>query len=229
VHHYASDVHRKFAKKYACCVYGFSCASDRLHKRSSIDIIRNMKERYGEIAKQILLTVGIAGVVVVAVAAPGVVLTAKLFDKNQQGFSKKDQKQKTAQAMRRLQKNNLLYIKERKGKLTIELTKEGKRKFGEIQLDRLQIVKPSRWDKKWRIVVFDIPDKSFRRARDVLREKLKAWNFYPLQKSVWVCPWPCENEIQLVAELYDIAVYVNVIVAEKILDDTLARKHFGLS
>ena len=188
-----------------------------------------MKERYGEIAKQILVTVGIAGVVVLAAAAPGVLYIAKLFDQNQQRFPKKYKAQKAAQAIRRLQKNRLVLVKEKKGKFVVELTKEGKRKFNEIQFEKLQITKPPRWDKKWRIVIFDIPDKSFKRARDVLRSKLKEWNFYPLQKSVWVCPWPCENEIQLVAELYGIAPYVNIVVAEKILEDHSVREHFDVS
>lgn len=191
--------------------------------------IESMQERYGEIAKQILVTVGIAGVVVLAAAAPGVLYAAKLFDKDQRRFSKKDRTQKAAQAIRRLQKNRLIVVKERRGKFVVELTKEGKRKFKEIQFENLQITKPPRWDKKWRIVIFDIPEKSFKRARDVLRGKLKEWDFYPLQKSVWVCPWPCENEIQLVAELYGIAPYVNIVVAEKILEDLSIRKHFGVS
>ncbi|MEK7542667.1 MAG: hypothetical protein AAB524_03120 [Patescibacteria group bacterium] len=188
-----------------------------------------MKERYGEIAKQILVIIGVAGVVVLAAAAPGVLYAAKLLDKNQSQFPKKDRTQRTTQAIRRLQKNRLLTIKEKKGKFVVELTKEGKRKFKEIQFEKLQITKPPRWDKKWRMVIFDIPDKSHKRARDVLRGKLKEWNFYPLQKSVWVCPWPCENEIQLVAEMYGIASYINVVVAEKILDDLSTREHFGVA
>lgn len=188
-----------------------------------------MKERYGEIAKHILVAVGVAGVVVLAAAAPGVLYATKLFDKNQGWFPKKDRTQKATQAIRRLQKNRLLIIKEKKGKFVVELTKEGKRKFGEIQFERLQITKPPHWDKKWRIVIFDIPDKSFKRARDVLRGKLKEWEFYPLQKSVWACPWPCENEIRLVAELYGVAPHVNIVVAEKILDDLSIREHFGVA
>lgn len=205
------------------------CASDRLYKEYGRCTILNMKERYGEIAKLILVTVGVAGIMVLAAAAPGVLYAAKLFDKGQGRFPKKDRVRKTTQTIRRLQENRLLSIKEKRGKFVVELTKEGKRKFKEIQFERLQITKPPQWDKKWRIVIFDIPDKSFKRARDVLRGKLKEWEFYPLQKSVWVCPWPCENEIQLVTELYGIAAYVNVVVAEKILDDLSIREHFGVT
>ena len=188
---------------------------------------------YGEITKQILLLVGVAGVLVIAAAAPGVLLAVKLFEQNKRSFPKKYEKRKAAQTIRRLRKNHLLTVKEKDGKFILELTDEGRRTFKEIQdresqLEKLQIKKPPRWDRKWRIVIFDIPDTSHKRARDILREKLKKWEFYPLQKSVWACPWPCENEIQLATELYEISRYVNVIVAEKILADSSLRKYFCL-
>ena len=188
---------------------------------------------YGEITKQILLLVGVAGIVVIVAAAPGVVLAAKLFEKDKRRFPKKSEKQKAARTLRRLQENNFLKVKKVKGRFVFELTDKGRRVFGEIQrkesqLAKLRISKPPHWDGKWRIVLFDIPDQSHKRARDILRAKLKEWEFYPLQKSAWVCPWPCENEIQLAAELYGISRYVNVVVAEKISDDIPLRKHFAL-
>lgn len=188
-----------------------------------------MKERYGEIAKYILISIGIAGIVVLAAAAPGALYIAKAFPRDRERFPKKPKPKSMARSIRGLQKNELLTIKEKNGKMEIRLTEKGKQKFKEIQLEKLQITRPPYWDKRWRIVIFDIPDKSLKQARDVLREKLKEWNFYPLQKSVWVCPWPCENEIQLVAELYAVAPYVNIILGEKIVGDTLLRKHFNVS
>ncbi|HEY4509526.1 MAG TPA: hypothetical protein VJC15_00885 [Candidatus Paceibacterota bacterium] len=188
---------------------------------------------YGEIAKQVLLLVGVAGIVVVAAAAPGMMLAVKLFEKDKRRFSKKPEKQKAARTLRRLQQNNLLTVEEKDGKFVFELTDKGKQIFEEIQrreskLAKLQITKPPHWDGKWRIALFDLPEQSHKQARDVLRGKLKKWEFYPLQKSAWVCPWPCENEIQLAAEIYKISRYVSVVVAEKISNDMPLRKHFGL-
>ncbi|MBI4008672.1 transcriptional regulator PaaX, partial [Candidatus Roizmanbacteria bacterium] len=42
-----------------------------------------------------------------------------------------------------------------------------------------------KWDGKWRIVIFDIPEVN-KRIRQVLRETLKVLEFWPLQKSVWI-------------------------------------------
>jgi CRISPR/Cas system-associated endoribonuclease Cas2 len=204
------------------------CNGDRLYKVLIIAYHKTMKERYGEITKQILIAVGVTGVVVLAAAAPGVLLAAKLLPQEQQYHLQKSKKKSVERSIEGLQKNRLLVVKEKNGKIEIKLTKKGKHKFREIQLEKLKITKPPHWDKKWRVAIFDIPDRSFKSAREVLRSKLKEWDFYLLQKSVWVCPWPCEDELQLIAELYGIAPYVNIIVAEKIFADTAARKHFGL-
>lgn len=188
-----------------------------------------MKGRpYAEIAKQIFLILGVAGVVVVVAAAPGVVLALKLFEQSGRRFPKNYKPKNAARSLRELTKNKFIEIKQKHGTFEIKLTKKGRERFKDVQLRDLQIPKHFLWDKKWRIVIFDIPDKSYRRAREVLREKLKEWEFYPLQKSVWVYPWPCEDEVQLVAELYGVSPFVNIVVADKIVDDISVREHFNL-
>lgn len=44
------------------------------------------------------------------------------------------------------------------------------------------------WDRRWRIVVFDIPEKT-RKTRDYLRAKLYELGFGMLQESVWITPF----------------------------------------
>jgi DNA-binding transcriptional regulator PaaX len=187
-----------------------------------------MRERYGEITKQVLVAVGIASVVVIVAAAPGLVLAAKLLPQEQWKSLEEPKKKSVERSIQGLQRNKLLTLRKKNGTIEIALTKEGKQKFKEIQFDKLQIAKPPHWDGKWRVLIFDIPDKSFKTAREILRRKLKEWSFYPLQKSVWVCPWPCEDELRLIAELYEVAPYVNIMVVEKILADTAIKKHFAL-
>lgn len=184
--------------------------------------------KYSEVAKQIFAILAVTSAVVVVAAAPGVLVVAKLFEQNNQRFPKKYEKKSAARSLRGLERKKFVEIREKNGKFEIRLTKNGRKKFKEIQLGNIQIVKPAHWDKKWHMVIFDIPDKSFKRGREALRGKLKQWEFYQLQKSVWVCPWPCENEIQMVAELYGISRYVNIAVAERIIDDITLKRHFHL-
>lgn len=84
-----------------------------------------------------------------------------------------------AQALKRLRENGLVdFIDDEK--LMFGLTDQGKEKavLAKIKLD------DQKWDGKWRLVMFDVPEKS-RAVRDLLRSKLKQWDFIHLQQSVW--------------------------------------------
>lgn len=50
------------------------------------------------------------------------------------------------------------------------------------------------WDKKWRIVIFDISEKN-RLSRDILRDKLFSIGFGRWQESVYITPHSVEQEI----------------------------------
>ena len=45
-----------------------------------------------------------------------------------------------------------------------------------------------RGDKRWQMVVFDIPEK-YRGQRDIFRHKLKFLGYRQLQRSIWVSPY----------------------------------------
>lgn len=72
-----------------------------------------------------------------------------------------------------------------------------------------------KWDKKWRIVIFDIPEE-LHNNRIRFRKKLQSLGFYMLQKSVFVFPYPCEEELGHVASNLEISDYIDVIIAENI-------------
>lgn len=63
--------------------------------------------------------------------------------------------------------------------IILKLTEQGK--------DYLKIenaLKNEKWDGKWRLVIFDIPETK-RGLRNTLRQKLKEWGFKYWQKSLW--------------------------------------------
>lgn len=113
------------------------------------------------------------------------------------------------------------------GSFSLVLTSEGKRRAKLLELfGRLDGFKrPNRWDKKWRIVLFDIPEKD-RVFRDILREHLKNLDFYKLQQSVFISPWPIERPILGLIGIYEAEPYVRVITAETIDNEEQLKKHF---
>lgn len=83
------------------------------------------------------------------------------------------------------------------------------------------------WDKKWRIVSFDIPEKQ-KNAREALRKKLRDLDFYPLQKSMFVLPYPCQDEIDFIAEIFQIRKNITYFETTLISNEGKIRAYFNL-
>ncbi len=131
--------------------------------------------------------------------------------------------------LKRLKKQKYVTIHEsRDGKVTITITKNGMVRALTYELNTLSIQKPTRWDGKWRVVIFDVPEKD-KKLRDTFRMRLRQMGLYQLQKSVYVSPYPSFNEIEFLRELYGIAVTVLYLTVEKIEDDAFLRTHFDLA
>ena len=142
--------------------------------------------------------------------------------------SKKFSRKQFDYAIYNLKKRKLIEVIQEKGDcIKVQLTNTGKKRVREFCFDALAIKKPKHWDKKWRIVIFDIPVRK-NRAREALREKIKELGFFQLQKSVWIFPYPCEDEILLVAEIYEIIPYIEIITAGRILHENKLIRFFDL-
>lgn len=185
--------------------------------------------KYSNLSKDILFILAATGIITIAATSPFFLINlAKFFIKNKKYLKKEYDKDKVVAAFERLKRNRLIILKETDGKFTVELTKNGRRRVEEIKFDDMAIKIPLVWDGKWRIIIFDIPEKQGKRARNALREKLQKLGFYQLQKSVWALPYPCEKEIHFLCELFNINRFVNIITADKIYNDIIVKKYFKL-
>lgn len=141
---------------------------------------------------------------------------------------RKINRQALERAINSLYTSHLLEEKDNKdGTSTLILSENGKQKALRFNIDKLEIKKPSKWDGKWHIVMFDIPEK-LKRLRDSLRLHFREIGLIELQKSVLVHPYPCSNEIEFIVELYNARKYVRFIVAEKIDNELHLKKKFKL-
>ena len=137
-------------------------------------------------------------------------------------------KQSLKRAIKRLYESRLVDEKQNKDdSVTLVLTENGKKKALTYQLDEMRIKKPEKWDRKWRVVLFDIPENR-KKIREALRHHLKNLEFYEFQKSVFVHPFDCENEINFLIEFYNIRPYVRFILAETIDNELHLKKYFRL-
>lgn len=165
------------------------------------------------ITKSLLLTLGAGAVIGIALVFPGIGYLFKEFDKEKWNQIKK--RGQLQSAIKRMEKQKLVSWSEKDGELELTLTEKGKKKILKYNFDELKIKKTNRWDKKWRVVIFDIPEKE-RAARDIFRRKLKEMGFYQLQKSVFVSKYECEDEISFLSNSLEIARYVTYIEALRI-------------
>ena len=129
--------------------------------------------------------------------------------------------------LRRFRLNGLVEtIKKTNKAERLSLSKKGEIRWLKYQFHNLRLKKPKRWDKKWRMVLFDIPETQ-KKIRDALRRKLKNLGFLEFQKSVFIYPFPCRNEINFIVNFHNIEENVRYLEAPISPDDNF-RKHFNL-
>lgn len=124
---------------------------------------------------------------------------------------------------KRLTSQGLLEWKGKK----LTLTSKGEAALRQLELKGFDIPKPKKWDKKWRVLIFDIPE--YRKGlRNKVRATLRAIGFVPLQASVWVYPYDCEDLITLLKADFRVGNDLLYLIVDQIENDRRLRLEFGL-
>lgn len=139
----------------------------------------------------------------------------------------REDKQGLERAIKSLYASHLVDVQHNKEITSLTLSKGGKLEALKYNLEDMQIHPQPKWDEKWRIVMFDIPEKS-RKLRNALRFHFSKIGMIELQKSVLVHPYPCEKEIEFILEYYNAKKYVRFITAEKIDNELHLLKKFKM-
>ncbi|MBU4351083.1 hypothetical protein KKF47_00215 [Patescibacteria group bacterium] len=180
------------------------------------------KKPRSEIVKDILYWLLTAGAVYIAASNPSFVRNILKARKKWKNYPRK----KIYDTFYRLKNQGLIEIFNDGSQIHINLTDEGKRKAGYFQINDLKIKKPKNWDKKWRIVIFDIAELK-KLHRESFRGKIKELGFRQLQKSVWVYPFDCRAEIELLREFFGLSKKdLRIIVAQNIEGDEELKENF---
>lgn len=139
-----------------------------------------------------------------------------------------EERRSLSRAIASLYESRLVTEKENSdGTYTLVLSNKGNEYALTANLDNLEIEKPKRWDRKWRVVLSDIPENK-KVARDALREHLKQLQFIEFQKSVWVHAYDCQSQVDFLIEFYDVRRYVRFAIMGEIDNDLHLRKKFDL-
>jgi len=183
------------------------------------------KKPKSEIVKDILSWLLIVGAVYIAASSPYFVRNLLKSYKKYKRYPRK----KVYDAFYNLKRHGFIEIRKKNQQIYISLTENGKKKAGIFQIDSLKIKKPKKWDGKWRLIIFDIAQLK-KIYREALRGKLKELGFYLLQKSVWIYPFDCRAEIELLKDFFGLSEKeIRLIVAEDIGEVYKLRDIFKLT
>lgn len=107
----------------------------------------------------------------------------------------------------------------------LQITEKGRKRLEKIEFEKLSIKSPDVWDKKWRLVFYDIPETK-KPARNALTSKLRYLGFYQLQRSAWVHPFPCREIIEKVSSHYNVDDYISYIETTFIDNEEKLKQKF---
>lgn len=179
------------------------------------------RARRRDIRRALLTAVKISAVLGLAITAPKVITALHKtgivdFNPSADGAVARTRRQLIAAGFLARNENGLL-----------RLTQKGSARLARLEARELVHKKPRRWDGRWRVLIFDVPEHR-RSLRNKLRRTLLSVGFLRLQDSVWIYPYDCEDFILLLKADFRIGKDVLYMVVDELESDRDVRTHFGL-
>jgi hypothetical protein len=132
---------------------------------------------------------------------------------NKRKYEREKSRKRFSQIIKNLKNKGYLNVKDVKNRKAILITSRGIKKLFEVGLKTNG--RNKRPDKKWQMVLFDIPEVS-RKSRDLFRKQLKYLGYQNLQKSIWVCPYDVLKITQKLIKNYKLDRFVRLLLVEEI-------------
>lgn len=181
------------------------------------------ERRLGAFQQAMLAAVMLGGVVLIAATVPNAAQLLKFFP----GFRKGARfNYRIKSVLGRLAEKGCIVFVEKDGKRYARITEKGEQML-QFETEKAAMAKKRRWDRRWRIVIFDIPERR-KSVRVSLRRFMGEYGFVRLQDSVWVYPYDCEDLIALAKANFRIGADVLYMIVERLERDTHLRVHFEL-
>jgi len=165
------------------------------------------------LTKGLIVAIGAGAVITTALVFPATGYLCKEFEKEKWEKSKKRGILKST--IKRLERQKLVAWREINGELRLTLNKSGRQRILKYKIDELKLREQKKWDRLWRAIIFDIPEKD-KLAREMFRKKLRELSFFQLQKSVFVTKLECREEISFLANSFGVSSNVRYILAKEI-------------
>jgi len=151
-----------------------------------------------------------------------------ILDKFPSTWRRKIDENRLQESIRDLSKSRFIAKKiDYDGSVIVSLTERGRLRALNLSFKNLKD-KKEKWDKKWRMVAFDIPDEC-KKGRNALRYRLRMAGFYELQESLFLYPYDCEREVSDFIKLFKLEKYVRFALLDFIDNQEDIKIRLGLS
>ncbi len=195
---------------------------------------KSKKELISPKVKDVLFIVGAIGLVSAIIVFPNLPMALKpLMDykrkkeyQDQQKLWKKYNPRVLRHLLKRLEEQKDVQFITENGETLIKLTDKGRVKLLKYNIDNMTIEDKS-WDGKWRLIIYDIPDRK-RTERDIFRRLIKKMEIFQLQESVYLTPYKCDKEIEYIRRYFGVGQEVIYLTLEKLENDHAYRQYFAL-
>lgn len=187
-----------------------------------LEVESGKRRRKQNVQRAVLAAIAVTGLLAFAAVAPNAL---KLLDYLPNERYNLRYRAKSA-AGRLIAKGYATWI-EKDGKKFLRITQKGRKAFTFEQAKVELKNQKKKWDGRWRMIVFDVPERR-RHVRHRLREVMLEIGFVRLQDSVWVYPYDCEDFVALLKAELKIGKDVLYAIADTIEHDKSLRLHFKL-
>lgn len=180
------------------------------------------KYKKGELVKTILLLTVATGAVATVCVLPGL---SVLFV----GLKAKSSKERfrVKRTLSGMEARGLIKREVKNGKEILLLTPKGTDMAWSALAENMNIPRQKKWDKKWRVVMFDIPETKSK-IRQEVSFKIKDIGMMAVQNSVFISPFPCKKEIDTITKHYDVDKYFIYLEADTVVSHQDLKKHFDV-
>jgi len=180
------------------------------------------RKKKRDIQNTVLAVVAVTGFVAIAAIAGNTLQLLKYLPKEKYNL-----RHQARTAAGRLVAKGLAIWVEKNGKKYLRITPSGRKAFAFEQAKVALGNQKKKWDGRWRMVAFDIPERR-RAVRLRLRTVMREIGFVRLQDSVWVYPYDCEDFVALLKAELKIGKDVLYVIADTIGNDRELRRDFNL-
>lgn len=182
-------------------------------------------EKISPKVKEVLKLLAAGVILTTVVLFPGIAALGPLIEEEQRKREKKEWEKfnlrRLKQVIKRLEKQKEVEVTNG----IVKITDKGKKKMLKYNLENMELKRKT--DGKWRVIVYDIANlKKFQ--RELFRETLKRLNFLRLQKSVYITPFVCDDEIEYLRQVFDIGSEVLVLRVAEIENAQVYKIYFGI-